>query len=393
MMGDNKQFEEKLALLDQLQSACTHCGLCSEACATFQSTGWEHESPRGRLHLATQFLHGRIHPKSEVLSTFDRCLGCQACEPLCPHQVPYREVRQIVQDLRRELQAVSSSTMDRNQYGRWIVLAKRMGNRWWRYYGAKWLKHSQGSFTKNRKRPQAGQLVLVICCIQDLFQHEIIEQTFFFTERLGFSFEVDRKQPCCGAIFERLVHGGEESICYPQEQKKAASLQNKARTAFLNWMPSTTYFLAKGCQSYISKHAQALDIYTWIETILDHQKLTLYFSEPQEVYYQPYCGSEKGDQDTILRLLQRIQGLTVREILNPQACCGGYCGEMLLHPQSAQTCASSKIADLPDGAILVITSPDCWNLFKSNGVNRNLTICYPIQLLMRCANFPSKNCT
>lgn len=151
---NEQQLEEKLTLLDHLQTSCTHCGLCSEACTTFQLSGWEHESPRGRLHLAGQFLHGRISPESPALTTFDRCLGCQACEPLCPHQVPYRQVRQLVQELRGNLQHSVSSSMPYLHYQKWITLAYRIGHTLWRRYGGKWLKipqfnlSSKGSFVR-----------------------------------------------------------------------------------------------------------------------------------------------------------------------------------------------------------------------------------------------------
>lgn len=385
---DEKQFEEKLTLLDQLQSACTHCGLCAEGCATFQATGWEHESPRGRLHLAAQFLHGRISPQSEALSTFDRCLGCQACEPLCPHHVPYGQVRQIVQELRRELHASPPVAMERIQYRRWVTLARRISNHWWRSYGAKWLKipllnhQNQGSFAKKCKRPQVGQPILAICCMQDLFQHDVIKQTLSFVQRLGYSLGVDYKQPCCGAIFERLIHGSEEAICYPKEQRKAAALQKKTLKSFLKWMPSQTYFLSMGCQCFVNRHHQTgLDFYHWIETILDQRQLRLYLP-PQEVYYQPYCGSKKElQEDPIWRLLQRIEGLIVHPISYPHACCGGYGGEILLHSQHALELSWQKISNLPEHATLIVTSPDCWSLFNRHTVNLQLTICYPIHLL------------
>lgn len=384
----SEEIDDKLSLLDDLQSVCTHCGLCSEGCATFQATGWEHESPRGRLQLAHQFLHGHIHPTSAALSTFDRCLGCRACEPLCPHQVEYHRVRELVQELRRDLQTSPISVIEQTQYQQWITLAQRIGNVWWRRYGAKWLKipaldyRSKGSCSKKHKRSRGNQIVLAVCCVQDLFQHDVIEQTLSFMHRLGCSLEVDRKQPCCGAIFERLVRGGEETICYPENQRKAAALQNKTMKAFSKWLPSQTYFLAMGCQSFISRqNISTLDFYAWIETLLDQQQLILTFPKPKQVYYQPYCGSPKGMQDSVFRLLHRIQGLTVREISNPHTCCGGFCGESLLHPQHAQTLANQKISNLPDDAILVVTSPDCWKLFQSQSNSHSFTICYPIQLL------------
>jgi glycolate oxidase iron-sulfur subunit len=388
---NDKQIEEKLTLLDDLQSACTGCGLCLEACATYQSSGWEHESPRGRIHLAAQFLHGRILPQSPALSTFDRCLGCQACELLCPQNVPYRQVRQLVQELRGlVLNESSPSSMEKSQYKRWITLAYRIGHQLWRRYLGKSLKipsidiESQGSFTHKSKRPIIGQPVLAVCCMQDLFQHEMLDQTLVFMQRLGCSLAVDKKQPCCGAIFERLIHGGEETVRYSQEQQKAVTMQHKTLNSFLKWLPSQVFFLAKGCQCFVSKHtSRALDLYAWIETLLNQQKLTLYFPECREVYYQPYCSSQERWGDPIWRLLHQMEGLIVRDVPNPMACCGGYCGEILLHPQHAQILSENKIAALPEGSTIIVASPDCWGLFKRYQGNKNLTILYPIQLIAK----------
>ena len=386
---NEKQLEEKLILLDQLQSACTQCGLCSEACATFQSTGWEHESPRGRLHLAARFLHGHLAPQSEALATFDHCLGCQACEFLCPHRVPYHQVRQIVQELRRGLQLVLPSPMGSTEYQKWLTLAQRISQAAWRSYGARWLKvsslgcQSTGSFARKYKRPQANQPVLAICCVQDLFQHEVIEQALVFMQRLGYVLAVDRKQPCCGAIFARLVQG-KESICYPEKQRKAVSLQEKTHCAFLEWMSPQTYFLSRGCQCFITKQSGQGDLYAWIATILDQQKHTLYFPHPREIYYQAYCQSQKQGKDSIWRLLRRIQGLIVHEVPYPHTCCGGYCGETILHPQHARMLADQKISHLPKHATLVVTSPDCWGLFQ-RFAGEQLTLCYPIQILMEAS--------
>lgn len=156
------ELENTLTLLDKLQSSCTGCGLCSEACATYQTAGWEHESPRGRLHLAAQLLHGRVHPQSSALETFDRCLGCRACEPLCPSKVPYRQVRQIVQELRRNFHSETSETaLDLPNYKRWMILAQRVGSLLWRHYGWKWFSQPypkdqipSGSFFKQRFNPR-----------------------------------------------------------------------------------------------------------------------------------------------------------------------------------------------------------------------------------------------
>jgi glycolate oxidase iron-sulfur subunit len=70
---------------------CVHCGFCLPACPTYQLWGEEMDSPRGRIHLMSQVLHGA--PVSESVTThLDRCLGCMACVPACPSGVRYNEL-------------------------------------------------------------------------------------------------------------------------------------------------------------------------------------------------------------------------------------------------------------------------------------------------------------
>lgn len=383
---DDQEFEKRLRSLDQLQSACTGCGLCLEGCATYQLSGWEHESPRGRIHLAAQFMHGRIRPESSALSTFDRCLGCRACEPLCPHQVSYHKIRGVVQELRSQLNPNLKPAMERSTYKRWATLARRVGNHLWRRYGAQWLcipslsVRSNGSFAKRMQRPKKEEPILAICCMEDLFQHDVIQDALDFMHRIGYALKIDRQQPCCGAIFERLINGGEESVAYDKEKEAAAALQKKSLHSFLNWLSPNTYFLAKGCQCFISAHAShAMDLYHLIENIFKAKNLKLHFRQPTEIYYQPYCRTGSEKDDPVWRLLNQITGLQVRLISHPQACCGGYCGETLLHPARAEEMAAQKMEELPPGATLVVTSPDCWGLFKRYA-SEGLNILYPIQL-------------
>src|SRR5262245_24083709 len=81
--------------------ACIHCGLCLEACPTYVITGNENDGPRGRLYLMRAVAEGRLENTSNAFRThIDRCLGCRACEQVCPAGVPYG---QLLEASREEL--------------------------------------------------------------------------------------------------------------------------------------------------------------------------------------------------------------------------------------------------------------------------------------------------
>ena len=75
---------------EDLLTPCVHCGFCLPACPTYTRLGDENDSPRGRLYLMRAVVEGRLSPESEAFQThIDRCLGCRACEPVCPSSVQY----------------------------------------------------------------------------------------------------------------------------------------------------------------------------------------------------------------------------------------------------------------------------------------------------------------
>jgi len=69
---------------------CVHCGFCLPACPTYEVTADEADSPRGRIVLMRALAAREIAADDPSLDLhLDRCLGCRACESVCPSGVVY----------------------------------------------------------------------------------------------------------------------------------------------------------------------------------------------------------------------------------------------------------------------------------------------------------------
>lgn len=78
---------------------CVHCGFCLPACPTYTRLGDENDSPRGRLHLMLAVVDGRLDASSEAFQLhIDRCVGCRACETVCPSGVQYGALLELARE-------------------------------------------------------------------------------------------------------------------------------------------------------------------------------------------------------------------------------------------------------------------------------------------------------
>jgi glycolate oxidase iron-sulfur subunit len=83
------RFDDR-SLVDYTKTLdCIHCGLCLQTCPTYQLTGVESSSPRGRIALMRGVAEGKVEPDAAYAEELDFCLLCRHCETACPAGVKF----------------------------------------------------------------------------------------------------------------------------------------------------------------------------------------------------------------------------------------------------------------------------------------------------------------
>jgi Fe-S oxidoreductase len=135
---------------------CIHCGLCLTACPTYRTLKIEPDSPRGRLYLMRGLAEGRIEPTAELEHHLDLCLGCRACEPVCPAGVPYG---QLLEETRGQLARRRPRRGPLAAVGRW-VLSQVVPNRERAHFAADLLRLGQSAPAAALMRSSAARWAL-----------------------------------------------------------------------------------------------------------------------------------------------------------------------------------------------------------------------------------------
>jgi glycolate oxidase iron-sulfur subunit len=372
-------------------SQCVHCGLCLPNCPTYLQTGYEAESPRGRIHLIAALNEGRLEPTPAYRQHLELCLVCRNCESACPSGVHFGR---IMEAGRAQLYSLASVSRSERLF-RWVAFRQLLPHR--RRLRAMFaaLLVYQRSGMQRLVRPllpptlrDAERLLpplpapfvprwevyppegalryrvgLFTGCVMPLVYGPVHAATLRVLRRNGCEVHVPPTQVCCGAL---NVHGGERQV--------AADLARENLKAFLGRGLDAIVVNSAGCGATMKEYADLLgsgpeaaefagltrDVSEFLASIdlvpprrAVRRRVTL-----QESCHLVHAQKIKAAPR---ELLAQIPGLELADLAHPDLCCGSAGLYMLTQRDMSTRILDDKLAEVADtGASTVVTAnPGC----------------------------------
>jgi glycolate oxidase iron-sulfur subunit len=381
----------------ELVSDCVHCGFCLPSCPTYLLWGEEMDSPRGRIHLMKQVLEGEPLDDAAI-GHFDACLGCMSCVTACPSGVQYDALIEATrgQVERHAVRPPAEKALRRLMfslfpYPRRLSLLRgplrgyqRSGvDRWLRDKGlverlppklaamADLLPELSTServpaFTP-ASRERRARVGMLLGCVQRAFFPGVNAATARVLAAEGCDVVAPPGQECCGAL---SLHAGREDEAFARARRLIATFESQGVDSIV--------VNAAGCGSAMKDYGRLLaDDPRWAERAQAFSEKCVDVSEllatlgsvatrqplPVVAAYHDAChlGHAQGVRAQPRSLLADIPELEVREIAEPDICCGSAGVYNLLNPEPARELGDRKAANVTaTGASLLVTAnPGC----------------------------------
>ena len=399
--------------------ACIHCGLCLEACPTYVITGNENDGPRGRLYLMRAVGEGRLEKTSSAFAThIDRCLGCRACEQVCPAGVEYGQLLEASREVLLESQPKSdlanrllrfvlrhvwlSPWRLRMFFGasrvfrdlglaRLLLKSGRLSRR--AEFGVALLESSKEVFPAKAQRRKDETNAEAVLLFKGCVGEGLFARVNRATERVlganNFEVKSPAEQVCCGALH---AHAGD------LEGARRLARQNIA--AFDSDAPIITN--AGGCGAMLTTYGHLLandeelaekaarfsarvrDVSQQLATI---EMRTAPSPAGQSVTYDTSCHLLYGQRsgETSERMLRTVAGKDFVALNGTERCCGAAGVYNLLQPEMSQHVLREKLDHIKEtGAGLLATgNPGCQMHIGAGAclAGMKLSVCHPVEIV------------
>jgi len=371
---------------------CVHCGLCLPACPTYDATGNELDSPRGRITLVRGLAEGTIAEISVATQHLDFCVGCRACETACPSGVRYGAILEAGREhlaakverpraarlaqewlIRRGL----GTTLGALTLMRLLWIARRTGLlSWARRRGGRmaevariapdprwrpWSRTVPSMLPATG--PRRGAVALVPGCVMDQGFANVHADCAAVLNRAGFDVHVPRGPLCCGALSSHLGDAA----------GAAQSLERLGKA--LDPFPVDAVLVnAAGCGSRLKEADWRLagttfDVLEWLDRRglgFVPRPVAARFkpgAERLRVAYLDPCHLRHGQSVTTAprRLLAGIPDVLLVALAEPDRCCGSAGVYNITQPAMAGELLQRKVQTIADARpdVLVTANPGC----------------------------------
>jgi glycolate oxidase iron-sulfur subunit len=371
------------------------------------------------LYLMRAVAEGRLEKTSNAFAThIDRCLGCRACEQVCPAGVEYGQLLEASREVLLEAQPKSDLA---NRLLRFVLRHVWLSR--WRlrvFFGAARLFRDMGvarlllrskllpsraefglglvesskevsrAKAQRRKGRRKGEAVLLFkgCVGEGLFAR-VNRATERVLEANGFEIEMPVEQGCCGALH---AHAG--------DLEGARELARKNIAAFDSEAPIITN--AGGCGAMLTTYAhlfandpdlaeRARKFSARVRDVSQQLTTTEMRTAPspvgQSVTYDTSChlmyGQHSGEASE--RMLRSVTGKNFVALNGSERCCGAAGVYNLLQPEMSQRVLAEKLGHIRDtgAGILATGNPGCQMHIGAGAclAGMKLKVCHPIEIV------------
>ena len=408
---------------DDILTQCMHCGLCLPECPTYNLTGMERSSPRGRIRLIKEVAAGRLELTKTFVEEMYFCLDCQACATVCPAGVKYG---QLVEAARSQ---IYESGKER---GLWIKkfffrtiftsfdrlkLLARLIRLYQKYFEP--FLHKSGLSKLIPVRLQAMQdlapriseyffddyiperslplesprhrVGMLTGCLMNIMFADINRDTVEVLQINNCEVITPGSQVCCGSL---AAHNG--------DFKNAKELARKNIDIFIEYDLDAIVINSAGCSAFMKEYEQLLaDDEDYREKAAKISTITKDVSEflmennfrkpkapfPKKVTYHDACHllHSQGISQEPRDLLQAIPGIQFSELKEASWCCGSAGIYNLTRYHDSMKILDRKIDNIQEtGAEIVLTgNPGCMGQIIYGLKKRKLPIqvMHPVTLL------------
>jgi glycolate oxidase iron-sulfur subunit len=401
---------------------CVHCGMCLESCPTYEQTGEEQHSPRGRVYLIKAVAEGKLDVDEHFAEPVFSCLDCRACTTACPVDI---DVGGLIEEARGQVrQAIPLKGWKKAankfflhgvfpHHNRLNVLGGLL-----RFYQQSGLQNVvrktklinfmpqhlaemesilpevKGSVRKKypsvikAKGESKQEVALLTGCVMDVFFSDINESTINVLTRNGNDVSIPKTQTCCGALH---VHAGDREMGRKLAKQNIEAFE-KAEKVIVN---------AAGCGCMMKEYTELFrDDPEWKkraerfeEKVVDISKYLhdTGYEKPKamlktSITYHDAChlAHGQGVRQEPRDILLDIPGVEMVQMPNADRCCGSAGIYNLTNPDMADAVLKSKMENVPEDVEMIsMGNPGCM-MQMALGVQkygRNQKIVHTVQLL------------